>query len=212
LRERVTSGPSWASVPVDRIGSVATIRPILQQAQDFADMYNRNLAYFEHAARIANQMAPTIRMIEQMAPTAAIMQRMQRDMNVAAILARQQSAFAAMLPAIPVPTEAELVETQDRMAELVPEADEQREQVAEQAAEIQADPQGKQLIEQLTGWVNEVMARLGDIGARHKTGIGLFVLGWLVLFVIPPADDVKAGLFFAAAAAWMQYKPPPSDK
>ena len=36
----------------------------------------------------------------------------------------------------------------------------ERERVADQAAELQADPEGKKLVEQLTGWANEIVARL----------------------------------------------------
>jgi len=52
------------------------------------------------------------------------------------------------------------------------------------------------------------MGRLGDIGAKHKTGIGLLVMAWLVFFVIPPGEYLKAGLFFACAAVWLQLRPP----
>jgi hypothetical protein len=55
--------------------------------------------------------------------------------------------------------------------DLVPETDEEREQVAQQAAEIQADPEGKKLIEQLTDWVTEIMNRLDDVAAKHRVPV-----------------------------------------
>jgi hypothetical protein len=88
---------------------------------------------------------------------------------------------------------------------LVPEDEGEREQVADLAAEIQADPEGKQLIGQLIGWVNEVMARMGDIAAKHVTELGLLLLGFLV-FLIPPADYAVAGLYAALACAWLAYR------
>lgn len=201
----MTSGPSWASARVDKICDVATIRPILQQAQDAADFYNRNRASIEQAARFANQMAPTIRMIQQMAPSIAMVERMQRDMKMASMLARQHAQVTELLPTISVPTEAELVETQDRIAELVPEGEEEREQVAEQAAEIQADPEGKQLIEQLTGWVSGVMDRTKDVAAKAVPGLGLLLLAYLIFHVMRLANIGDAAVLFCAAGSlWLQ--------
>jgi hypothetical protein len=177
-----------------------------RQAQAAAQFYNANRAAIEQAARLASQIAPVIRMIEQMAPAIAVVQRMQQDMNLAAILARQHAAFTAMIPAIPMPTEAELTETRDRMAELVPETEQEREQLAQQAIEIEADPEGKKLIWQLTDWVNEAVARLGDVVAKHPTEFGLLLLAWLCFFVVPPDDYDAAGLFCASANAWVAYR------
>jgi hypothetical protein len=174
-----------------------------RQAQAAAQFYQANRAAIEQAVRLANQMRPYL---ELMAPSIRTVQRMRQDMNLAAILARQQAAFTTM--AIPVPTEAELFETQDRMTELVPETDEQREQVAQQAAEIHADLQGKKLIEQLTSWVSEIMNRLDDVAAKHRTGVGLTLLAWLCLFVLPHAEVDRMGLFCVAAALWLTIFPP----
>ena len=192
-------------MPVDRIGSVATIRPILQQAQEFADMYNRNRAYFEQTARFANQMAPTIRVIQQMAPSVAMVERMQRDMKMANMLAAQHAQITALLPTISVPTEAELAETEDRIAELVPETEEERKQVAEQAAEIWADPEGKQLIELLTGWVSGVMQRTKDAADKVVAGLGLLVLAYLIFHVMRLDNIVDASVLYCAAGSlWLQ--------
>ena len=156
---------------------------------------------------MANEMRPYI---EMMAPTIRAIESMRQDMNIASILARQH-AFTAMIPTIPLPTEVELVESQDRMAELVPETDEERERVAEQAAEIQANPEGKKLVEQLTGWANEIVARLGDGAAKHETAVGLTVLAWLCLFVVPQADVDRMALFCVAAAVLLMLFPPPGQ-
>jgi hypothetical protein len=147
---------------------------VWQQAQAVAQFYNANRDAIEYAVRLACEMRPYI---EMMAPTIRAIESMRQDMNIASILARQHAAFTAMLPALPVPTESELAKTQDRMAELVPETEEEREQLAEQAAEIQADPEGEKLIVQLTGWVNDVIARLGDVATKHNTGLGLLLMG-----------------------------------
>lgn len=189
----------------DMICGMATIGPLLRQAQEFADMYNRNRAHYEQAARIANQMAPTIRLIQDMAPTIAIVQRVQRDMTMAAILARQHAQITALLPSISLPTETELVETEDRIAELVPEDEAEREQVADLASEIQADPEGKQLIGQVIGWVNEGVARMGDLAAKHVTEVGLLLLAFVV-FMLPHEDYAAAGLYAALACAWLAYR------
>lgn len=176
-----------------------------KQIQDAARYFNANRESIERAARMANKMRPYI---EMMAPTIRAIESMRQDMSTASILARQHAAFTAMIPTIPLPTDAELAGTQDRMAELVPETDEECEQVAEQAAEIQADPEGKKLVEQLTGWTNEIVARLGDVAAKHKTAVGLTVLAWLCLFVVPQADVDRMALFCVAAAVLLMLFPP----
>jgi hypothetical protein len=207
------------SGPVDKLCAVATFNPpslpdpdsfAWRQIQDAARYFNANRESIERAARMANEMRPYI---EMMAPTIRAIESMRRDMNIASILARQQSAFAAIAWNVQAPTEAELAKTQDRMDELLPETEEGREQLAEQAAEIQADPAGKQLIGQAIDWVNEAMARLGDLATKHKTGLGLLLIGWLVIYVIPHADQGTAGLLCAAAAAWLAYRAlPPTGK
>lgn len=178
---------------------------LFEQARAARQFYEANRATFGQMARLADQMRP---FLEQMAPTIRAVQQMSQDMNWTAILARQHAAFTAMLPTIRVPTEAELAETQDRMAELVPETDEQREQVVQQAAEIQADPEGKKLIEQLTDWVTEIMNRLDDVAAKHRTAVGPTVRGWLCRFGLPDAEVNRMALFCVAGALWMMVFPP----
>lgn len=195
------------SAMTDRLCPVATIPSpddyVWQQARAVAQFYEANRASFEYAASVLNQVRPVL---DQMAPTIHMVQRMPQDMNLAAILARQQAALTAMT--IPMPTEADLAETQDRLTELVPETDEEREQVAQQAAEIEADPQGKKLIEQITGWVSEIVTCLEDVAAKYKTGIGLTLLAFLCLFVVPHAEINRAALYSVAAAVWLMRFPP----
>ncbi len=200
------------AVPAAKLNAVVTIPSpddsLWRHARVVSEFYNANHAAFEHAARMASQMQ---RYLEQMAPVMETVQRMQQDMNLHAILARQQAAFTAM--AIPVPTDDELAEAQDRISELVPETDDAREQVAQQAAEIQADPQGKKLIKQLTDWVSGVVSSVPEATAKHRTTIGLLVLAWLCQFVVPSESEFNRMLLFcAAAAAWMMRFPPESGQ
>jgi hypothetical protein len=144
--------------------------------------------------------------LDSMAPAIMVLQRMRNDMQLAGILARQQAAFAAMAPILPLPTEAEWAETEDRLPELVPSTDEEREQVAQQAAEIEADPEGQNLISQVIAWLNNAVASLGDVAAKDPTEVGLGLIAFLIFFVIPPSAYVAAGFFCAAASAWLAYR------
>jgi multidrug resistance efflux pump len=180
--------------------------PWVRQARYFQEYIEANQPAIDYMQQMADQLKP---IFDQMDSVQNAIRQMTQDMALPSILARQHAALAAMTPIVRVPTEAELAAAQDQVAELVPEEDEEREQVAEQAEEIQADPEGAKIIQQLTGWVNEVMARLGDVAAEHKTGLGLLIMAWLVFCVIPPKDYAKAELLFAGAAVWLALRPPP---
>jgi hypothetical protein len=175
------------------------------QAQAAVRYYQANRAAIDQAANVMNQMRPVM---EMLARDRRVLESMWQDMNLASILARQHAAFTAMAPTIPVPTEAELAEAQDRITELVPATEEEREEVAQQAAGILADPEGKQLISQVTGWLNERIAQLGDTVAAHPTYTGLALLA-VVVFLIPPSMYGAVTLYVAIASAWMQLMPPP---
>lgn len=54
------------------------------------------------------------------------------------------------------------------------------------------------------------MARLGDVAAKYRTGVGLTVLAWVCLFVLPQAEVDRMALFYVAAAALLMLVPPSS--
>lgn len=174
-------------------------------AQFYAKYYEANRPAIEYAGRLTSQMKPYL---EVMAPTVRAVQRLQQDLNLAAILVSLQTASTDAAWVIPLPTEIELAETQDRLPELVPETEDQRDQISKQAAEIEADPQGKKVIEQITSWVSESIKRMVGVATNHRTAVGLILLAYACLFGVSQAEVDRAALFCVAAAAWLMIFPP----